>query len=234
MASVLHGCNFGILVLTPENIASEWILFEAGALAKHLGEARVVPLLIQMTASQLRSPLSDFQAIRLEEDLLKLALALNEAQPDPCSTDVIQERFRWTHSQFLSTVKHLLERLPRPSEKQAARRPIDELLEEILQTVKGLRRSEIAEPVDFTVNEQYYPTNDRIQLYKFLRRRVELPLYRNASMRALFNAAARFLQDVNPGLSSDDALSTVAKYLVSERPLQDLLEGFEEQDPGKG
>lgn len=65
IAKTLEQCGFGILVLTPEkeNLTSSWILFEAGALAIHPGQARVAPLLVDMAPSQLTQPLSEFQAI---------------------------------------------------------------------------------------------------------------------------------------------------------------------------
>lgn len=46
IAKELEGCNFGILSVTRENIASPWILFEAGALAKLMQEGRVIPLIL--------------------------------------------------------------------------------------------------------------------------------------------------------------------------------------------
>jgi len=45
-------------------------------------------------------------------------------------------------------------------------------------------------------------------------------------MPALFNAAARFIQKLNPSLDDEKALSVVAKHLISERPLQELLDGL--------
>lgn len=43
MAKELKSPNFGIIWVTPENLNSAWILFEAGALAKSLQGAKVIP-----------------------------------------------------------------------------------------------------------------------------------------------------------------------------------------------
>jgi len=43
VAGALEELNFGILCLTPENLTSAWLLFEAGALSKTVSESRVVP-----------------------------------------------------------------------------------------------------------------------------------------------------------------------------------------------
>ncbi len=48
----------------------------------------------------------------------------------------------------------------------------------------------------------------------------------NSRMNLLFDVSARFIQNLNPSWDNERALSAVAKYLVSERPLQDLLEGL--------
>jgi TIR domain len=232
VAKALDRSNFGILIVTPDNIHSEWLLFEAGALAKHLGESRVVPVLVDMTASDLRPPLSEFQAVRLEDQLYGLAESLNQAQPDSWSAERVRAAFGWTSKQFLVDVRPLVETTRNADAEKTTARPIGEVLEEVLQTVKLLRRSEPSDANEYTDGEQYYPINDRILLYKFLKSRVPLPLYKNASMPALFHAAAQFLQTLRPGLDGEKALSIVAKHLVSERPLQELLEGLLRYDAG--
>ena len=45
LSSELGQSDFGILVLTPRNLTSPWLLFEAGAISKH-AEARAVGLLV--------------------------------------------------------------------------------------------------------------------------------------------------------------------------------------------
>jgi hypothetical protein len=226
IAQALELCNFGILILTPENVDSNWLLFEAGALAKHLGESRVVPLLIDMNASELRPPLSEFQGVRLGDELNKLAESLNQAQPDPWPADRLSNAFRWTHQKFVADVGSIVQKARPKVEQPKPLRAADEVLDEILQTVKLLQRNELPEHVEYGGHEQYYPVNDRVLLYKFLKSRVSLPLYKQASMPSLFDAAARFIQKLKPSMDGEKALSIVAKHLVSERPLQDLLDGL--------
>lgn len=64
LAQHLECCKFGILVLTPENMTSPWIMFEAGALARDLDEGRVVPYLISLDTNTLEGPLAQFQAVQ--------------------------------------------------------------------------------------------------------------------------------------------------------------------------
>jgi hypothetical protein len=78
----LEDSSFGILCLTRESLRSAWVMFEAGALAKHLAahEARVVPVLIGIANTDLPSPLSQLNGATLTRaDMLRLAHSVNTA-----------------------------------------------------------------------------------------------------------------------------------------------------------
>jgi hypothetical protein len=62
----LEQSDFAVVCLTRENRNSPWILFEAGAAARSL-EARVVPLLLGIGASELDGPLAQFQSLPADE-----------------------------------------------------------------------------------------------------------------------------------------------------------------------
>jgi hypothetical protein len=64
VASKLESSKVGIICLTPSNVHSDWILFEAGALSKILKNTFVCPLLIGMEPSDIKGPLAQFQATR--------------------------------------------------------------------------------------------------------------------------------------------------------------------------
>jgi len=67
IAGELESSSFGIICITPENLHSEWILFESGALSKSMLDAKVIPLLFGLEISDLSGPLSQFQAQKMEE-----------------------------------------------------------------------------------------------------------------------------------------------------------------------
>ena len=58
----------GILCLTPENQQRPWISFEAGALAKTVETAYVIPYLIELPRRELIAPLSQFQNVEANEE----------------------------------------------------------------------------------------------------------------------------------------------------------------------
>src|SRR5579871_1905939 len=61
IAAKLDACHYGVVCLTPENLDSAWIHFEAGALSKSVSAARVAPLLLELKKSEVTGPLSQFQ-----------------------------------------------------------------------------------------------------------------------------------------------------------------------------
>ena len=79
----LEKTDYGILCLTPNNLSEPWILFEAGALSK-LGHAHVVPLLLDINPTDIKGPLSQFQAKKLTEkdDIKKFIKDINEIVKD--------------------------------------------------------------------------------------------------------------------------------------------------------
>ncbi len=79
----LSSHNIGIICVTPENYKASWLIFEAGALSKSLGDAKVCPLLLGMSPSELSGPLTQFQATVFDKnDFFKLIKTLNSEIDD--------------------------------------------------------------------------------------------------------------------------------------------------------
>jgi hypothetical protein len=78
IAKELEQARIGILCLTPENLNSNWILFEAGALSRSVENSFVCPLLLGIEPSEVEGPLAQFQATRLNaDDMLLLMKNIN-------------------------------------------------------------------------------------------------------------------------------------------------------------
>lgn len=78
IGSKLEQIGFGILCVTPDNINAPWILFEAGALSKSVGQARVTPLLFRVPISDLQGPLAQFNTTSTAEaDIKRLVKTIN-------------------------------------------------------------------------------------------------------------------------------------------------------------
>ena len=70
----LAASQLGIICLTQDNQNSPWILFEAGALSKNLEESKVCPILFNFDTTELKGPLSSFQATKFNKDEIKKLL----------------------------------------------------------------------------------------------------------------------------------------------------------------
>jgi hypothetical protein len=101
LASSLDQINVGILFVTPENQQQPWLAFEAGALAKHVGVARVTPLLFDVEPNHISGgPLGTLQAAKFDQsEMLKLMQSLNallRAQGGGLDGAVLRKTFeRW-------------------------------------------------------------------------------------------------------------------------------------------
>ena len=92
----LEASEFGILFLTKENLTAPWILFEAGALAKSVKDARVCPYLMDLEPTDIpQGPLTKFQAKRATKDETReLIESINKAKGEELlSSDRLQRAF---------------------------------------------------------------------------------------------------------------------------------------------
>ncbi|WP_439820851.1 TIR domain-containing protein [Pseudomonas sp. HLG18] len=78
IAKELSSSELGILCITRDNIHSDWILFEAGALSKSLDKSFVCPILFGINNADLAGPLKQFQTTEFTKtDFHKLITVIN-------------------------------------------------------------------------------------------------------------------------------------------------------------
>ena len=93
LSTELSNCNFGIIILTYDNINKPWINFEAGAIAKAL-DSRVATLLVNVNPSTINGPLAKFQGTLLKEgDFLNLIKSINQALEKPLDEAQLAKTF---------------------------------------------------------------------------------------------------------------------------------------------
>ena len=89
----LSECGFGIICLTPENIAAPWIHFEAGALSAALN-ARISAVMLGVNPSDLKGPLTRYQNTVFErEDFFQLFQSINNASETPLKQEILTNAF---------------------------------------------------------------------------------------------------------------------------------------------
>ncbi len=147
--SALEGTRFGIICLTPDNLDSTWIHYEAGALSK-TKDALVWTFLHELTTGDVPQPLGKFQhTISEKSDTFELLKAINGRLADvggePLNDGLLAENFElfWPKlEERLSAAKAIpLSKSSRKAGREAEM-PRDEraILNEILELVRNQER----------------------------------------------------------------------------------------------
>ena len=128
----------GIICLTRDNLEAPWIMFEAGALSKSVGRARIIPLLFGIEATDIKGPLLQFQTAPLNKEgvrkmLKTLNLSLGE---NALEQSVLNSVFEKWWPELESKILDLLKK-EKPQDKIPLRNDRD-ILEEILTHVRSL------------------------------------------------------------------------------------------------
>lgn len=146
IAEELEGTNFGLICVTRENLRSEWLNFEAGALAKSVENSRLVPLTIDLAPADIENPLAQFQAMRLVQgDLQDLLKTMNVSCSSPIADTVLDKTFRKWWPDLESEISKISEKdYGTPNVDLTPKRDEREVLEEVLETVRGLARNPVS------------------------------------------------------------------------------------------
>jgi hypothetical protein len=128
----LESSDAGLIILTPENITRQWIMFEAGAIARGVSKDRVCPILFGVKKSALRGPLQFRQAVEFtEDDFRKLLKTINNGRIGETDLNVI---FNTWWPSLKQSIEAITTR-PQPVLKEPSEK---ELLHELLGLTKGL------------------------------------------------------------------------------------------------
>lgn len=136
IAAELRDRDFGIVVLTKDNMTSPWINFEAGALGKSLGVGKVAPVLLDITRADVEGPISQFQNSLLtdREDMRQFIRDLATMTPG-IPEESVDALFgvKWPE------LERAIDRAV-GVDSPTTSRSIDSMLEEVLEHVRSLRR----------------------------------------------------------------------------------------------
>jgi hypothetical protein len=135
IAKELETSNFGIICVTPENVGSPWVLFEAGALAKSMQGTKVIPLLFSLEFSDISGPLAQFQAKKFERSgLAEVMHSINQSATEP----IPEDRARQLFTALWPELEKQLATIPAEAPSEKHMRPAHEILEELVTGVRGL------------------------------------------------------------------------------------------------
>ncbi|MBU4227264.1 toll/interleukin-1 receptor domain-containing protein [bacterium] len=144
IAKELESSKMGIICVTRENLHSDWVLFEAGALSKSLESSRLCPILFDIQNTDLTGPLKQFQTTEFNKnDFKKLVSAINANYGEnKLQAKVLDSVFEKWWPELEAKVNTIFTKLDQVDEEPI--RTDRDLLEEILElsriSSKNLRK----------------------------------------------------------------------------------------------
>jgi hypothetical protein len=145
IAKRLRGSGAGIFVLTPDNLSSDWLHFEAGAIS-NVVNASVCTFLWGVAPARVERPLADFQPTRAgdKEDTRKLVKALWErvaqespGRPPEESTGYTEKQLDRSFDHWWPDLETALSEIRKGAGKPMPVRPdVPQMVEEILLLVR--------------------------------------------------------------------------------------------------
>ena len=136
IAMGLEGADYGILFLTRLNQARPWIMFEAGAIAKRVKNARVVPYLLDGMAERdmEAGPLTSYHAKTATlRDTYDVFMSVNHLIDRPLE----EARLKLLFSKFWPDFERRLSNIPKETDKVPPR-PEEDMMGEVLQLVRQI------------------------------------------------------------------------------------------------
>ena len=139
----LKDSKIGIIILTPDNLNSKWIMFEAGAISNAVGKSLVCPILFKIKKSDISGPLSHFQISEFNnQEIRKLIKTINNLGGELKLEDNIREETfdNWWQKGLKDKVDQILQD-PKYSEvDKKIERSERDILEEILELTRSFSR----------------------------------------------------------------------------------------------
>jgi hypothetical protein len=141
IAQELNDSLLGIICLTPDNLSAPWLMFEAGALSKNIGVAKVIPLLFNVDPADLVGPMTQFQAAKFTKDeVRRVVLAINQELGDHrLAADVGEDVFEMWWPRLEEKVEEVISNTE--PEMTAPSRSEKDILEEVLALARSLSRN---------------------------------------------------------------------------------------------
>jgi hypothetical protein len=142
IATRLEETSEGIVIITSRNQFEPWLNFEAGALAKATGIARVRPLLIDLTPTDFSGPISSFQATRAADEagVFKMLKEINARCDRKLDENILQQTFEREWPELVAKLDEVIELEKASGEERPPGRGTPEIVAEILDRVRVIER----------------------------------------------------------------------------------------------
>jgi hypothetical protein len=168
VAKELAESRAAIFCLTPDNLESPWLNFEAGAVSNTPWSANVCTYLFNVTSSDITGPLNQFQwtVATSKDENLKLLAAINGAQEDDA---LDQKRLEKAFNTYWPELETALTEISEAKLPHLAKRSLEDIAEETLNIVRDLQKQSVQPLVESIMAPvQAWSGLDNISLLKKL------------------------------------------------------------------
>ncbi len=198
IAKELADSRLGIICLTPENLNSTWIHYEAGAISKTLDTSKVVPILMDLDLSDIAAPLGQFQAKKLDRPGLRdiIRSIQNESE-----TPIPEERAERLLDRLWPDFEKGLKEIPEGIPDTKKVRSETDVLEDLVSSVRAL---------DSRL-QKMEKKMEEIQIGSYLR--FDLDLINNISRRSsnkVVDHTSRYISKIN----DDDSIIDFSHSII--------------------
>lgn len=154
----LEQSKIGIICLNKDNLKSEWILFEAGAISK-TKDSQVCTFLLDISPANINPPLGQFQhTLFQKEDIRKLIHTINNKLNSVGEKSIPENDLNQVFDIFYHVLDEKLSLIQMENPKnEIIERPEREILEEILQLIridKEAERKEMLQTLYETIKQK--------------------------------------------------------------------------------
>lgn len=229
----LSECNFGIICLTKENVTSPWINFEAGAISKSFG-SRISAFLIDINPSDVKGPLSRFQATRFNKnDFFKLIHSINHTMSIPVNSQVLENSFDVIWEKISEDIDNIIQKnhveaIESIEEKNDTH--CEDAIQEILQIVRDIRNNSM-EKIYKCINDMLYNfdikdkfknnvvglTEDKAEIMNNAYKKIVLEI------DDLYNTLKSEMEANDNDLDKEQYISTLNTYTIALKSLSSLM-----------
>lgn len=198
----LEGTRFGIVCLTPDNLESNWIHYEAGALSK-TPDASIWTFLLELKPTDVKQPLGRFQHTLAEKnDMLKMLKSINtklvETGGNSLRESLLEEIFEETWTKLETRLNKAKESIKTQSNNEnnklheTVRKETDKL-DEILEILRTMQRktNEIPSVLNEAALQQYLNSSYQAEIV-YPRFSFELPIPKESAEKEI-RAISRYI-----------------------------------------
>lgn len=201
ISKILSELNVGLIFLTPENLDSKWLYFEAGALYSKIDKSRVCPILFDLEKTDIESPFSTFQLTAFNKrDILKLLITINSSQieNDQLSSEILKSVFETFWPELNKNINLIINKWKKTKRHKKVTRTEKELLTEMLQLMRNNQNFN-----NFLYNslEKYDNTKAFIRENMYENNLVQL---HRLAYTSNYKPVPEFAKPINENLNGDD------------------------------